>query len=33
VIGVNSLAVAAQAGQGLAFAVAIDHATDFWMAR
>src|SRR5262245_11828950 len=28
VIGVNSLAVAAQAGQGLAFAVAIDHATD-----
>ena len=27
-IGVNSLAVAAQAGQGLAFAVAIDHATD-----
>ena len=25
---VNSLAVAAQAGQGLAFAVAIDHATD-----
>jgi hypothetical protein len=28
VIGINSLAVAAQAGQGLAFAVAIDHATD-----
>src|SRR5688572_27863521 len=28
VIGVNSLAVAAQSGQGLAFAVAIDHATD-----
>jgi S1-C subfamily serine protease len=28
VIGVNSLAVAAQAGQGLAFAVAIDHAAD-----
>jgi S1-C subfamily serine protease len=28
VIGVNSLSVAAQAGQGLAFAVAIDHATD-----
>jgi S1-C subfamily serine protease len=28
VIGVNSLAVATQAGQGLAFAVAIDHATD-----
>ena len=28
VIGVNSLAVAVQAGQGLAFAVAIDHATD-----
>jgi S1-C subfamily serine protease len=28
VIGVNSLAVASQAGQGLAFAVAIDHATD-----
>jgi S1-C subfamily serine protease len=28
VIGVNSLAVAAQAGQGLAFAVAIDHAMD-----
>jgi putative serine protease PepD len=28
VIGVNSLAVAAQAGQGLAFAVAIDHALD-----
>jgi S1-C subfamily serine protease len=28
VIGVNSMAVAAQAGQGLAFAVAIDHATD-----
>jgi S1-C subfamily serine protease len=28
VIGINSLAVAAQAGQGLAFAVAIDHAID-----
>jgi S1-C subfamily serine protease len=28
VIGINSLAVAAQAGQGLAFAVAIDHAAD-----
>ena len=28
VIGINSMAVAAQAGQGLAFAVAIDHATD-----
>jgi S1-C subfamily serine protease len=28
VIGINSLAVAAQAGQGLAFAVAVDHATD-----
>jgi S1-C subfamily serine protease len=28
VIGINSLAVAAQAGQGLAFAVAIDHASD-----
>jgi hypothetical protein len=28
VIGVNSLAVAAQAGQGLAIAVAIDHASD-----
>jgi hypothetical protein len=28
VIGINSLAVAAQAGQGLAFAVAIDHAMD-----
>jgi serine protease Do len=28
VIGINSLAVAAQAGQGLAFAVAIDHALD-----
>jgi S1-C subfamily serine protease len=28
VIGVNSLSVAAQAGQGLAFAVAIDHAVD-----
>ena len=28
VIGINSLAVAAQAGQGLAFAVAIDHARD-----
>jgi S1-C subfamily serine protease len=28
VIGINSLAVAAQAGQGLAFAVAIDHAKD-----
>ena len=27
VIGVNSMTVAAQAGQGLAFAVAIDHAT------
>ena len=27
VIGINSMAVAAQAGQGLAFAVAIDHAT------
>jgi S1-C subfamily serine protease len=28
VIGINSLAVAAQAGQGLAFAVAIEHAAD-----
>ena len=33
VIGVNSLAVAAQAGQGLAFAVAIDHATDLLEGR
>src|SRR5262245_57835403 len=28
VIGVNSMGIAAQAGQGLAFAVAIDHATN-----
>ena len=33
VIGINSLAVAAQAGQGLAFAVAIDHATDLLEGR
>jgi S1-C subfamily serine protease len=33
VIGINSLAVAAQAGQGLAFAVAIDHATDLLNGR
>jgi S1-C subfamily serine protease len=33
VIGVNSLAVAAQAGQGLAFAVAIDHAADLLNGR
>jgi hypothetical protein len=33
VIGVNSMAVAAQAGQGLAFAVAIDHAVDLLNGR
>jgi hypothetical protein len=33
VIGINSLAVAAQAGQGLAFAVAIEHARDLLNGR
>ena len=33
VIGINSMAIAAQAGQGLAFAVAIDHAAELLSGR